>query len=90
MLTPADAARAEELKERKRIDKENEGLDIANTDGILPGGGMILPENPTPNQIAYMARRLKLMYRREIAENRRKGITAKIRIRPIRTGDLIP
>lgn len=89
-LAPADAAFAEELKERKRIDTENEGLDIANTGGILPGGGMIMPENPTPNQIAYMERRLKLMYRREIAENRRKGIKAKIRIRPLRIGDLIP
>ena len=88
--TPQEVALAEEIRERQRIETENEGLDIANTEGILPGGGMILPENPTPNQLDYMERRLKLMYRREIAENRRKGITAKIRIRPIRTGDLIP
>jgi hypothetical protein len=30
------------------------------------------------------------MYLREIAENRRLGITTKMKIRPISTGDLIP
>ena len=90
ILTPADVAAMEAFIEKERIDKENEGLDIANTEGILPGGGMILPEDPTPQQKAYMGRRLGLMYKREIAENRRNGITKLPKIRGIRPGDLIP
>ncbi|WP_158932986.1 hypothetical protein [Acidisphaera sp. S103] len=89
-LTPEQRAAAEALREQQRIEKENEGLDIANTEGILPGGGMILTENPTPQQAAYMGRRLGLMYKREIEENRRKGITKMPKIRGIRPGDLIP
>jgi hypothetical protein len=88
--TPEDVARVEAFIEMRRIDKENEGLDIANTEGILPGGGMILPEDPTPQQIAYMGRRLRLMYRREYQENLRNGIRKIPEIRPIRPGDLIP
>jgi hypothetical protein len=88
--TPEEVEFVAAFKERERIEKENEGLDIANTEGILPCGGMILPDDPTPNQAAYMARRMKLMYMREIAENRRLGIKTKMKIRPIQTGDLIP
>ena len=88
--TPRDLATADAFIERARIEKENEGLDIANTEGILPGGGMILPENPTPQQKAYMARRLTLMYRREHQENLRKGVKQYPKIRGIRPGDLIP
>jgi hypothetical protein len=88
--TPEQVAYVNEFREKERIERENEGLDIANTEGILPGGGMILPEDPTPQQAAYMGRRLKLMYMREIAENRRLGIKTKMKIRPIKTGDLIP
>jgi hypothetical protein len=90
ILTPADVAAMEAFIEKERIEKENEGLDIANTEGILPGGGMILPEDPTPQQKAYMGRRLGLMYKREIAENLRNGITKLPKIRGIRPGDLIP
>jgi hypothetical protein len=88
--TPEHIATVDAMREQVRIDKENEGLDIANTEGILPGGGMIVMENPTPNQEAYLARRTGLMYRREIEENRRKGITEMPKIRGIRPGDLIP
>src|ERR1700761_9638426 len=35
--SPADGAFADEFCERQRVEKENEGLDIANTEGILPG-----------------------------------------------------
>jgi hypothetical protein len=77
-------------REQDRIAKENEGLDIASTEGILPGGGMIMPEDPTPQQQAYIGRRLGLMYKREIERNRRRGITTLPRIRGIRPGDLIP
>jgi hypothetical protein len=88
--TPEAIAAVHALRERTRIEKENEGLDIANTEGILPGGGMILMEEPTPQQAAYMGRRLGLMYKREIEENRRNGITKMPKIRGIRPGDLIP
>jgi hypothetical protein len=67
----------------------NQGLDIANTEGILPGGGMIVPEDPTPQQSAYIDRRLMLTYLREQQENHRDGIDKKIVFRPIRTGDLV-
>jgi hypothetical protein len=89
-LTPEEQAAMEARREKDRIDKENEGLDIANTEGILPGGGMILMDDPTPQQEAYMARRLGLAYKREYAENLAKGIKKLPKIRPIRTGDLIP
>jgi hypothetical protein len=88
--TPEDPAIAGERSEAERIEIENVGLDIANTEGILPGGGMILPEDPTPQQAAYMGRRLALMYKREYEENLRKGIKKIPKIRPIRPGDLIP
>jgi hypothetical protein len=88
--TQEDLEVADEIIEQDRIDQENEGLDIANTEGILPGGGMIMPEDPTPQQEAYLARRLALMYKREIEENLRNGITKYPKIRGIRPGDLIP
>ncbi len=88
--TDEDVARVEQMSEEARFEQENEGLDLANTEGILPGGGMIMPEDPTPNQAKYIARRLALMYRREHAENLRKGIKGYPRIRPLRTGDRVP
>jgi hypothetical protein len=88
--TPEDLSIAEALIEKERIEYENRGLDIANTEGILPSGGMILTDDPTPQQAAYMGRRLSLMYKREYEENLKKGITTMPKIRPIRPGDLIP
>jgi len=76
--------------DRLRIEAENQGLDIENTEGILPGGGMIMPENPTPQQEAYLGRRLKLLYDQEFHENKRKGINKFPNIRPLRTGDYVP
>jgi hypothetical protein len=86
----AEVAVADQMLENERIDQENEGLDIPNTEGILPGGGMILMQDPTPQQKAYMGRRLGLMYRREYAENLRQGNQDLPKIRGIRPGDLIP
>lgn len=88
--TPQDVAFAEEKMRQERIAKENAGLDLANTEGILPGGGMIMPADPTPQQAAYIGRRIGLAYKREYAENLRKGLRIIPKIRPIRTGDLIP
>ena len=78
------------IKSRHLKDNPNDGLDIANTQGILPDGGMILPWNPDPAQAAYMERRLLLMYLREREENQRNGIQAEIKFRPLRPGDIIP
>lgn len=87
----ADAlAAADATLERMRTEAETEGLDIAHTEGILPGGGMIMPENPTPQQDAYVARRLGLRVKQERAENLRNGIDVLPQIRPLRPGDLVP
>ena len=86
----ADVASARDFLDQERIAKQNEGLDIANTEGILPDGGMIVMDDPTPQQTAYMARRMGLQYRAEYEANRRNGNHKLPKIRPIRTGDLIP
>jgi hypothetical protein len=88
--TPEALAMVRHMRERDENAAEDAGLDIANTLGILPNGGMIVPEDPTPQQVAYMSRRSGLMYRREYEDNLRRGIRAFPKIRPIRTGDLIP
>jgi hypothetical protein len=83
-------ALANDIAEQDRIAEENEGLDIANTEGILPGGGMILTDDPTPAQIAYMARRVGLTYQEKFADDLSNGIVRIPTIQPIRPGDLIP
>lgn len=88
--TPEAIAETSALAEQDRIAEENQGLDLANTDGILPGGGMIVPEYPTPQQDAYLARRNALRLRREWEENKRQGIHEYPKIHPIRTGDFLP
>jgi hypothetical protein len=88
--TREDVAFTEAKLKQERIAEENAGLDLANTEGILPGGGMIMPADPTPQQAAYIARRMGLEYKREYAENLRKGLKIIPKIKPLRTGDLIP
>jgi hypothetical protein len=88
--TPQALAIAKQMEEQAQFEADNAGLDLANTEGILPGGGIIMPEDPTPNQAKYIARRLMLMYRREYADNLRKGIKSRPKIRPLRTGDFVP
>jgi hypothetical protein len=88
--TPEAVATAQQVLAQDQFEEENAGLDLANTEGILPGGGIVMPEFPTPNQEKYIARRLALMYKREYADNLRKGIKAYPRIRPLRTGDFVP
>jgi hypothetical protein len=81
---------ANTIAETARIEDENQGLDLANTPGIRPDGSIIMPEYPTPEQDAYIARRVALRLKREWAENQRNGIKPYPRIRPLRTGDLVP
>jgi hypothetical protein len=88
--TEEDCAFADAFFETQRIAKQNEGLDIANTAGILPGGGMIVPDDPTPEQAAYMARRMGEMYRDKFEADLANGIYRIPEIQPIRPGDLIP
>ena len=88
--TPRGLAIVKQIQEQEQSAAENKGFDLANTEGILPGGGIIMPEYPTPNQEKYIAHRLGLMYKREYADNLRKGIKAYPKIRPLRTGDFVP
>jgi hypothetical protein len=81
---------ANTLIENARIADENHGLDLANTPGIRPDGSIIMPEYPTPEQDAYIARRVTLRMQHEWAENQRNGIKDYPKIRPLRTGDLVP
>jgi hypothetical protein len=83
-------ALANGIAERDRIEEENHGLDLANTEGIRPDGSIIIPERPTPQQDAYIARRNGLRMKREWAENQRNGINERPKIHPLRTGDLLP
>jgi hypothetical protein len=90
--TPELVAETERMIAEAEQEAENEGLDIANTEGILPGGGMIVPEHPTPQQKAYIARRLGNEVRRIYAANQAKGLGHREslpRIRHIRPGMLI-
>lgn len=87
--SPNAIARANALAEQGRIEAENQGLDIANTEGIRPDGSIVMPEDPTPQQQAYVARRVGLRIKREWAENQRKGIKHYPKIRPLRTGDVV-
>ncbi len=88
--TPEAAGIAHELIAQDRVEQDNAGLDLANTAGIRPDGSIVMPEYPTPEQDAYIARRITLNLKREWAENRRKGIKRHPKIRPLRTGDLVP
>jgi hypothetical protein len=88
--TPQAIALANGIAEQNRLEEENRGLDLANTDGVRPDGSIIMPERPTPQQDAYIARRNGLRIKREWAENQRHGIKERPKIRPLRTGDVVP
>ncbi len=87
--TPEAIARTNQVAEQERIDEENHGLDLTKIEGIRPDGSIIMPEYPTPEQDAYIARRVGLRIKREWAESQRKGITKYPKIRPLRTGDIV-
>jgi hypothetical protein len=87
---PDAIALVHQIAEQDRVAQENEGLDIANTPGIRPDGSIIMPEYPTPEQDAYIARRVALRLKREWAENQRNGIKQYPNIGPLRTGDIVP
>jgi hypothetical protein len=88
-LTPEQAAAFKAQVEADMRAEENKGLDLANTEGLRPDGSIVMPEDPTPNQEAYIARRLWIRHCKEWAENRRRGIDREPDIRPLRTGDII-
>jgi hypothetical protein len=87
--TPEGLALADECLEKARVEWENEGLDIANTEGILPGGGMIVPDDPDLHQQDYLGRRMMLDLRRKRLENLRNGNPELPKIQPVRPGDLV-
>jgi hypothetical protein len=88
--TPEEIAEHHTLQRLHRIARENAGLDIANTAGILSCGGMIVPEDPTIQQKDYLERRLRILYMRELKENRAAGINKFPEYRPLRPGTYIP
>ncbi len=88
--TPEAVAYTKDLMEKNRIERDNKGLDIANTEGILPGGGMVVPRNATPNQTAYLSRRMAIDLRRQRHEAMKKGITVRLKIPNIAVGDFFP
>ncbi len=89
LWTPHYRTIATQVREIARIEHENAGLDLENTEGILPGGGMIVPEDPTPQQDAYLARRYAISLRRQHDEDLRNGIKRLPVLRPVRPGDRI-
>ena len=87
--TPQALAVAAEQREQE--DRQAADLDRdEDIEGILPDGGMIMPEHPTPQQETYIARRLGLAYRREYEENKRQGVRDKPKLRVLRPGDVVP
>ena len=93
--TPHALAAAAEQREQKQRQaaataQEDEIGQEEDIEGVLPGGGMIMPEHPTPLQETYIARRLGLAYRREYEDNKRQGLRDKPKLRVLRAGDMIP
>jgi hypothetical protein len=88
--TLATIAAAEDLRAIETFAEDYKGLDLDNTPGILPGGGMYVPEDPTPAQTAYLTRRYALNLRDRYHQTLRDGLTTLPRIIPFRPGDLIP
>ncbi len=86
---PEGLALADRFMQEARIEAENEGLDIANTEGILPGGGMIVPDDPTTQQQEYLGRRIMLDLQRKRQENLRNGNPELPKIPHLRPGDLV-
>jgi hypothetical protein len=80
---------AERYMQKARIESENARLDIANTEGILSGGGMIVAEDPTLHQEAYFGHHHALKLRRERLEIMRNGNPELPKIQPIRPGDVV-
>jgi hypothetical protein len=83
-------AEAEKLRAAEEFAEDYKDLDLANTPGILAGGGIIVPEDPTPAQTAYMTRRYALNMRDTYRATLRAGQTTLPKITPVRVGDLIP
>lgn len=84
--TEADLTLADDLRDQD----DAPDLDAGPIEGVRPDGSIIMPENPTPRQAAYIARRLGRTYRREFQAYQRLGLRRLPKIRGIRPGDLIP
>ena len=83
-------AQADTALAQARSDYENAGLDPNTIEGRRPDGSIVMPENPSPAQAKYIARRLYIRHQREYAESVRNGHPKTPEIRPLRTGDLVP
>ncbi len=87
--TAENIAMAEAMQRRDLIAQETEDLDIANTQGIEPDGSMVVPHDPTPQQKAYLARRIGLDMRRQWSENQRNGSDKLPELPKLRPGDIV-
>lgn len=88
--TPATEHRVAAMRTAEQAAEDYAGLDLANTPGIRPDGGIVVPEDPTEAQRAYMARRYGLNLREQHQANLAAGHDELPKIRPLRPGDLIP
>jgi hypothetical protein len=84
--TREDRARVEELRRQE----DYPGLNVENVPGILPGGGMIIPEFPSPDQKAYLAYRYANNIRGNYNRTLLEGGTALPKIVPMKPGDWMP
>ena len=85
-----DLRLALEIRNLEQLREDYGDLDLANTPGIRPDGSIVVPDDPTPAQYAYMARRYALNIRDKYRENVKAGIKALPKIEPFRPGDIIP
>ncbi|HVZ07861.1 hypothetical protein [Rhodopila sp.] len=81
---------ARKIRDETIFQEDYAGLDVASIPGVRDDGGIIVPEDPTPEQEAYMARRYALNIRKKYHENLQAGINELPKIIALRPGDLIP
>ncbi len=76
--------------EMLRLQEDYPGLNVGNIPGVLPGGGMIIPEFPSPEQQAYLSYRYANNIRGNYNRTLRDGGTALPKIVPMKPGDWMP
>lgn len=78
------------MREQERIETEQQDPDPAEVEGVRPDGSMIVPEDPTPEQEAYLSRRLGRGYRQEWEDSVAEGRPRVPKLRVVKPGDIIP
>ncbi|MBS0644836.1 MAG: hypothetical protein U1E70_04015 [Acetobacteraceae bacterium] len=88
--TPEALRTARDMRDAEEFAADYGDLDLTNTQGIEPDGGIVVSEQPTTQQEAYMARRYALNLRDQHRANLKAGLKQRPKIIPFRTGDRIP